>query len=140
MARDDDWNGKIIEEFRDHGGKVGGPFEGAPMMLVHHQGRRTGTDRVNPVMYQPVGRNFAVFASKAGAPTDPDWYHNLLANPRTTVEVGTDTVDVVARELTGAERDEIWERQKQAYPGFADYEAKTRDIRTIPVVLLERAG
>ncbi|MGH9065198.1 MAG: nitroreductase family deazaflavin-dependent oxidoreductase [Acidimicrobiales bacterium] len=140
MADAGDWNDGIIEEFRAHEGKVGGQFQGAPMILVHHRGRRSGTERVNPVMYQPVGRDFGVFASKGGAPTNPDWYLNLLAHPRTTVEVGTDTVEVEARDLTGAERDEIWEEQKRAYPGFADYEEKARGVRTIPVVLLERRG
>ena len=135
-----DWNSKIIEEFRANEGKVGGPFEGAPMILIHHRGARTGAERVNPLVYQPVGPNFAVFASKGGAPTHPQWYRNLLAHPRTTVEVGGDTYEVQVRELTGPEREKIWEKQKQLMPGFAEYEAKTRGQREIPVVLLERIG
>ena len=135
-----DWNQQVIEEFRSHGGRVGGQFEGAPLLLLHHVGRRSGADRLSPMMYQQVGDAYAVFASKAGAPDNPDWYHNLLAHPDVSVEVGDgytiDTVPVRARELPAEERDPVWETQKQRYPGFADYEAKT--TRTIPVVLLER--
>jgi deazaflavin-dependent oxidoreductase (nitroreductase family) len=132
----DDFNQKIIAEFRANGGKVGGQFDGAPMILLHHQGAKTGTERVNPLMYRPVGEDFVIFASKAGAPTNPDWYHNVVAHPETTVEVGTDTVAVVAREAKGDERTEIWEAQKKEYPGFADYEAATS--RQIPVIILTR--
>jgi deazaflavin-dependent oxidoreductase (nitroreductase family) len=137
MADMNDFNEKIIDEFRANAGKVAGPFEGAPVILLHHKGAKTGTERVSPLVYQPVGDGFAIFGSKGGAPTNPDWYHNLLANPRTTVEVGTDTIDVTAREATGAERDPIWEKQKQLMSGFADYERATS--RKIPVVLLERS-
>jgi deazaflavin-dependent oxidoreductase (nitroreductase family) len=132
----DDWNQKIIEEFRANGGKVGGQFEGAPMILVHHKGRKTGTERVNPLVYQPLEGRWAIFASKAGAPSDPEWYLNLVANPRTTIEVGTSTYEVVARTAAGSEREKIWEDQKKAAPGFADYEVKAGD-RVIPVVVLE---
>lgn len=138
MAQMDDFNSKIIEEFRANAGKVGGPFEGAPMILVHHKGARTGTVRVSPLVYQPVGDDFAVFGSKGGAPTAPAWYRNLLAHPDIEVEVGTDTIPVRARQLDGDERAPIWERQKSLMPGFADYEEKTRGIREIPVILLER--
>jgi deazaflavin-dependent oxidoreductase (nitroreductase family) len=131
-----DWNQQIIDEFRTNGGAVGGAFEGAPMVLVHHTGKRSGTERVNPMMYQAVDDAFAVFASAAGADKNPDWYHNLLAHPDTTIEIGTDTVPVHARELPPAEREPIWETQKERYPGFAGYEAKTD--RVIPVLLLER--
>jgi deazaflavin-dependent oxidoreductase (nitroreductase family) len=131
-----DWNRRIIEEFRGNGGKVGGPFEGAAMLLLHHKGARTGIERVNPLVYQPVGEGFAVFASKAGGPTNPDWYHNLVANPEATVEVGEDTVRVRARVAEGEERERIWTKQKQDRPNFADYEKKTS--RQIPVVILER--
>ena len=135
-----DWNQQIIEEFRSNGGHVGGQFEGAPLLLLHHVGRRTGADRLTPMMYQQVGDAWAVFASKAGAPDNPDWYHNLLAQPDVSIELGDgeriDTVDVHARDLPADERDPVWETQKQRYPGFADYESKT--TRTIPVVLLER--
>jgi deazaflavin-dependent oxidoreductase (nitroreductase family) len=134
-----DWNVGVIEEFRANAGKVGGPFEGRPILLLHHRGARTGTERVNPLAYQAVGPGvLAVFASKGGAPTNPDWYHNLLANPRATVEVGTETYQVLARVAAGEERGRIWERQKQDMPGFADYERTTP--RKIPVVILERAG
>jgi deazaflavin-dependent oxidoreductase (nitroreductase family) len=138
MADVDDFNTAIIEEFRANGGKLGGNFAGAPMLLLHHTGAKTGTERVNPMMYRDVGDDIAVFASKAGAPTNPDWYHNLLAHPRVTVEIGTDTVPVVARVAVGDERATIWEAQKKEYPGFAEYEAAT--TRQIPVVILERTG
>lgn len=133
-----DFNARIIDEFRSSGGKVGGPFEGAPMLLLHHRGARTGQARVSPLVYQPVDDAWAVFGSKGGAPTHPAWYRNLLAHPETEIEVGPETVPVRARELTGAEREGVWEPQKKAMPGFADYEEKTRGIREIPVVLLER--
>jgi deazaflavin-dependent oxidoreductase (nitroreductase family) len=97
MADMDDFNQKIIAEFRANGGKVGGQFEGAPMVLLHHRGAKTGTERVNPLVYRPVGDDIAIFASKGGAPTNPDWYHNVVAHPETTIEVGPDTVAVVAR-------------------------------------------
>ncbi|HZU73325.1 MAG TPA: nitroreductase family deazaflavin-dependent oxidoreductase [Acidimicrobiales bacterium] len=132
-----DWNTKIIDEFRANGGKVGGPFDGAPMILVHHRGARTGTERVNPLVYLPVGRDFAVFGSKGGAPSHPQWFHNLKANPETTVEVGTEVHQVRARVLEGAEREEVWAKQKRAMPTFADYETRAGS-RQIPVVLLER--
>lgn len=136
MTEPNDWNSKIIEEFRANGGKVGGPFEGAPMILVHHAGAKSGTQRVTPLMYQQVGDSFAVFASKAGAPDNPAWYYNLLAHPKTTVEVGTETYNVTARVAEPSEREVIWERQKERYPGFAEYEVKAAP-RTIPVVVLD---
>jgi len=131
-----DFNAKIVEEFRANAGKVGGPFEGAPVLILHTRGAKTGEDRVHPVVYQPVGDALAVFASKGGAPTNPAWFHNLKANPDVKVEVGTDMIDARARVLEGDERAPIWEKQKQLMPGFADYEQKTS--REIPVVLLER--
>ncbi|MDE3087527.1 MAG: nitroreductase family deazaflavin-dependent oxidoreductase [Acidobacteriota bacterium] len=131
-----DWNRQIIDEFRANEGRVGGNFEGAPVLLLHTTGARTGTARVNPMMYQRLdGTTVAVFASKAGAPTNPDWYHNLLAHPEATAEIGTETIPVRARVAEGDERSRIWEKQKADYPGFADYERKTS--RTIPVVILE---
>jgi deazaflavin-dependent oxidoreductase (nitroreductase family) len=133
----EDFNGKIIRDFRANAGQVGAPFEGAPMILIHHRGAKSGIERVNPLVYQPVGPSFAVFASKAGAPTHPAWYLNLKANPTTTVEVGDQTLEVTAREVEGEERSEIWERQKTQMPGFAEYEEKTKGIREIPVLLLE---
>jgi deazaflavin-dependent oxidoreductase (nitroreductase family) len=136
MSDPNDWNAKIIDEFRANHGQVGGPFEGAPMLLLHHMGARTGTERVNPLVYLPNDENFVVFASKGGAPTNPDWYHNLLAHPKTQVDVGDDTHDVVAREATGDERAQLWERMKAERPGFAEYEQKT--TRQIPAVVLEK--
>jgi len=106
------------------------------LLLLHSTGARTGQERVNPMMYQAVGDSFAVFASKAGADSNPDWFHNLKANPEARIEVGTDTLDVTARVLDAEERAPIWEEQKARYPGFADYEAKTD--RVIPVVMLDR--
>jgi deazaflavin-dependent oxidoreductase (nitroreductase family) len=130
-----DFNARIIEEFRANEGRVGGPFEGRPLLLLHHTGAKSGVERVNPVAYQTVGDAFAIFGSNSGGDTNPAWYHNLLAHPDVTVEVGTSTVRVRAREAHGAERDEIWERQKRERPAFADYETQTS--RQIPVVLLE---
>jgi deazaflavin-dependent oxidoreductase (nitroreductase family) len=130
------FNQSIIEEFRGNAGKVGGPYDGATLLLLHTTGAKTGRPRVNPVAYQAVGDGFAVFGSKGGAPTSPDWYYNLLANPDTTVEVGTDTLPVRARVAEGEERDRIWAKQKQVMRGFADYETKT--TRQIPVIVLER--
>jgi deazaflavin-dependent oxidoreductase (nitroreductase family) len=138
LSEPEDFNARIVEEFRTNGGKVGGGFEGAPMILIHHQGARSGTWRVHPLVYLPVGNSFAVFASKGGAPHPPHWYLNLKAHPDADVEMGSETISVSARELEGEERREIWERQKQAMPAFAEYEEKTRGRREIPVVLLER--
>jgi deazaflavin-dependent oxidoreductase (nitroreductase family) len=131
-----DWNDKVIAEFRANQGRVGGQFEGAPLLLLHSTGAKSGQERVNPVMYQAVGNGFAVFASKAGADANPDWYHNLRAHPQARIEVGTQTLDVTARVLDADEREPIWEEQKARYPGFADYESKTD--RVIPVVMLDR--
>ena len=135
-----DWNTALIEEFRANDGKVGGQFEGAPLLILHTTGAKSGQERLAPVMYQAVGDGdaVAVFASKAGAPTHPDWYHNLLAHPSATVEVGGETYPVKARVAAGDERERIWSTQKERYPGFADYEQKTS--REIPVVVLERVA
>ena len=138
MTEPNDWNTKIIEEFRANEGRVGGQFQGAPLLLLHTVGARSGKERINPMMYQAVGKGYAVFASKGGAPSNPDWYHNLVANPHATIDVGTRTVPVRARIADGVERDTIWETQKQRYPGFANYEAST--TRQIPVVILEPAS
>jgi deazaflavin-dependent oxidoreductase (nitroreductase family) len=133
-----DFNQSIIEEFRANHGQLGGNFAGAPVLLLHSTGAKSGKERVSPMMYQAVDGTYAVFASKAGAPTNPDWFHNLRAHPAASIEVGDDTIDVRARVADGEERDTIWEEQKRRYPGFADYEAKT--TRTIPVVILEPVG
>ncbi len=131
-----DWNKQIIEEFRSHGGKVGGPFKGAPLLLLTTTGARSGMARTTPVMYLPDGDRLIIFATKAGASTNPDWYHNLMAHPKATVEVGSETFEVMAVEVTGEERDRLYARQAALFPGFADYEAKT--TRRIPVIALRR--
>lgn len=131
-----DFNGKIIAEFRANAGQVGGPFAGSDILLLHHTGARSGITRVSPLAFQRIGESFAVFASKAGAPVDPAWYHNLLSYPDASVEVGTQTVTVKARVAEPAERDVIWERQKQRAPHFARYEEKAAP-RKIPVVVLD---
>lgn len=136
MTRPNNPNQAIIDEFRRAGGKVGGSFQGAPLLLLHTQGAKTGREHVHPMMYQALDRkNIAVFGSKGGAPSHPHWYYNLLANPRVMVEIGTETRSMTARVSTGEERERIWARQKRDYPGFAEYEAKTP--RQIPVVILE---
>ena len=131
-----DWNAKIIEEFRTNQGRVGGNFEGAPMLLLHTQGAKSGQERVNPMMYLEKDGRIYVFASKAGAPTNPDWYHNLVANPEVTAEIATSTVEATARPLPEDERKVIFDVQADLYPGFRDYESKT--TRKIPVVELVR--
>lgn len=136
MSEIDDWNAGIIAEFRANGGKVGGQFEGASLLLLHATGARSGIERINPLVYQAVGESFAIFASKAGADTNPDWYHNVVAHPNCSVEVGAEAVDVRARVLMGDEREAVWSTQKALAPGFAEYEQKT--TRVIPVVVLER--
>jgi deazaflavin-dependent oxidoreductase (nitroreductase family) len=136
-----DWNQQVIDEFRANDGRVGGRFEGRTLLLLHHRGARTGTERINPVAYQRLSEDsVAVFASKGGASTNPDWYHNVVANPDVTVEIGTETFRARARVAKSMERDSIWERQKRDWPGFAEYEEKTRGIRKIPVVVLDKTG
>ncbi|GAB3493524.1 nitroreductase family deazaflavin-dependent oxidoreductase [Flexivirga lutea] len=133
------FNEKNIAEFRANGGKLGGPFTGAPVLLLHTTGARSGNERVSPMMYQDLGDGtIAVFASKAGADSNPDWFHNLRANPQVSAEIGTGTQTFTARVAEGDERDAIWSKQKNDYPGFAGYEAKTD--RVIPVVILEPAA
>jgi deazaflavin-dependent oxidoreductase (nitroreductase family) len=135
VAEANDFNGKIIEEFRAQGGKVGGGFEGAPMLLLTTTGAKTGAPRVHPMMYLEEGGRRYVFASKAGAPTNPDWYYNLVAHPEVSVEIGTDTLAMRATPVEGSERDRIYAEQARQYPGFAEYEAKTD--RVIPVIALD---
>jgi deazaflavin-dependent oxidoreductase (nitroreductase family) len=137
-----DWNAQIIAEFRANEGRVGGNFEGAPMVLVHHKGRKSGREYVSPMMYladETDPGTIYVFASKAGAPTDPDWYRNLVAAGDGSVERGTQAYQVAVRDVTGAERDRIYAEQASRYPGFAEYERKTAGIRTIPVLELKDA-
>jgi deazaflavin-dependent oxidoreductase (nitroreductase family) len=123
-----------IDEFRANSGRVGGPFEGAPLLLLHTVGARSGKPRVNPTMYLPDGNRYIVFASKAGADRNPDWYANLRAHPDTRIEVGDQILDVRAAELHGAERDEKFQQQAAMYPGFARYQQMTD--RKIPVIAL----
>jgi deazaflavin-dependent oxidoreductase (nitroreductase family) len=129
-----DFNAQIIDEFRAKQGRVGGMFEQMPLLLLHHTGARSGTARVNPLAYQADDGRYVIFASKAGAPTNPDWYHNLKAHPNVTIEVGTDTIDVVASEATGEERERLYRTQAERMPQFAQYAQKTD--RVIPVIVL----
>jgi deazaflavin-dependent oxidoreductase (nitroreductase family) len=138
MSEANDFNHQVVEEFRANGGKVGGPFERLPLVLLHHTGAKSGIERVNPLAYQPVGDgSVAIFASKGGAPTNPDWFHNLVANPNASIEIGTERYDVTARVATGDEREKIWGAQKEAFPNFAEYEL-TSGGREIPVVVLDK--
>jgi deazaflavin-dependent oxidoreductase (nitroreductase family) len=136
IARAKDWNASIIDEFRANQGQVHGQFEGFPLLLLHHQGAKSGVERVSPLAYQAVMGGYAVFASKGGADTNPGWYHNVLANPVTTIEVGATEVSVRAREATGEAYARIWEKQKATHPAFAEYERRTARER-IPVIILE---
>ena len=129
-----EFNKQVIEEFRANEGKVGGNFEGAPILLLHSKGAKSGEGRIHPMMYLPDEGRYVVFASKAGAPNNPAWYHNLVANPDASIEVGTETLEVTATQAEGAERDELYARQVSLYPTFGDYEAKTD--RVIPVMVL----
>ena len=134
-----DWNEKVIEEFRANAGRVGGMFEGASMILIHHIGAKSGIERVAPLVHFPEDDDHTVIvASAGGAPNHPAWYHNLKANPKIEVEVGAETYTVVADEITGPERDEVWERVTTAAPGFADYQRKTD--RVIPLLRLTRVS
>jgi deazaflavin-dependent oxidoreductase (nitroreductase family) len=142
MSETLDWNAKTIAEFRANEGRVGGVFEGAPLVLVHHRGRKSGREYVTPMMYLPDDTEsdiIYVFATRGGAPTNPDWYHNLTATGEVSVERGTETYKVTVRELTGAERDTIYAEQARRYPGFAEYARQTAGVRIIPVLELRRA-
>lgn len=132
------YNERIIEEFRANEGRVGGPFANSTLLLLHHVGAKSGVERVNPVAYQAVGDSYAIFASNNGRETNPAWYHNLLANPQVSIEVGTSTISVSAREADDTERAAIWARQKERSSAFSEYEEKTS--RRIPVLLLEPLG
>jgi deazaflavin-dependent oxidoreductase (nitroreductase family) len=134
-----DFNARIIDEFRANQGRVGGSFEGASLLLLHHTGAKSGEIRVNPLAYQRDDGRYVVFASKGGAPHNPAWYYNLKAHPNTTIEVGTDTVDVVASEAAGEERERLYRRQVELMPVFGEYQQQAG--RTIPVIVLTpRAG
>jgi deazaflavin-dependent oxidoreductase (nitroreductase family) len=133
MADTETYNEKVIREFR--AARDAGQVSPA-RLLIHHTGRKTGTERVNPVAYLDADGSWAIFATKGGGPKHPEWYLNLVANPRTTAEIGLGTVEVVARTAEGAERERLWEAQKQAQPRFAEYEVKAT-TRQIPVVILD---
>ena len=134
------WNANIIDEFRKNEGKVGGGFEGATLLLLHTTGRKTGKERVNPLAYLPDDGRWVVIGSKGGALSDPDWVRNVEANPDLVIEVGTETIPVRATKILREEpeRDELYTRQVVRMPGFAEYEEKTKGIRKIPVIVLER--
>lgn len=136
MSRAGDYNAQNIAEFRRNHGKVGGYFEGAPLLLLHTVGRRSGKPRVNPMMYLKDEERYVVFASKDGADTHPDWYYNLMAHPDVQIEVGDETIDVHAEKITGLEHDTVYTHQSTLYPQFADYQRKTK--RIIPVVALTK--
>jgi deazaflavin-dependent oxidoreductase (nitroreductase family) len=132
-----DWNTGIIEEFRANAGKVGGPFEGAPMIIIHTIGAKSGEERETPLVYFPEDDGaMVIVASAAGAPKHPAWYHNAIANPRFDVEVGTERFPVDAVEVSGEERDVVWKRIVAESPGFGEYQEKTD--RVIPLLRLTR--
>lgn len=137
MSSPADFNARIIDEFRANSGKVGGMFENAPLLLLQHTGARSGQSRINPLACARDGERYVIFASKAGAPTNPDWYYNLKAHPEAQIEVGTNTIDVVASEATGEERERLFHAQAERAPAFAEYQAKTE--RVIPVIVLTPA-
>lgn len=132
------WNQQVIAEFRANGGKVGGGFEGTPLVLLHTTGAKSGAERISPLVTMVDGDRLIIFGSKAGEPTHPDWYHNLIANPEATVEFGTETFPVRASLVEGAERDAIYERQCERFPTFREYQEKT--TRLIPVIALVRVA
>jgi deazaflavin-dependent oxidoreductase (nitroreductase family) len=134
MSTPMDWNKHVIEEFRANGGKVGGGFEGRPLLLLHTTGAKSGQPRVNPVAYVTDDDRLVVIASKGGAPSNPDWYHNLVANPLVTVEVGTEKFQVRASVATEPDRTRLYQKMVSVMPGFAEYERKTK--RVIPVIIL----
>jgi deazaflavin-dependent oxidoreductase (nitroreductase family) len=141
MSEFNDWNQKVIAEFRANQGRVGGGFTGAPMVLVHHVGRTSGKEYITPLVYLPKDGDddsIYIFASKAGAPVHPDWYHNLVAAGHATIEVGASTYPVTVTEIGGDERDRVYAEQVRRMPGFGDYEAKAAGVRTIPVLELAR--
>ncbi|MEU7629723.1 nitroreductase family deazaflavin-dependent oxidoreductase [Nocardia sp. NPDC049220] len=132
----DAMNREVIREFRENDGKVGGMFEGKPLVLVHHIGARSGIERIAPLVPFQDGDRIYIFASKGGSDANPHWYGNLVAHPEVTVELGTETFSATARVLTGAERDEIYAKQSAVQPQFADYQRSTK--RLIPVIELAR--
>ena len=133
-----DFNQQVITEFRENEGRVGGMFDGMPLLLLHHVGAKSGAERISPLVYLPDGDRYVIFASKAGAPSHPSWFHNIMASPETEIEVGTEKIDVVAQELSGEERDRLYNLQVERQPQFGEYQSKT--TRKIPVVALTPVG
>ncbi len=138
MSEYQNFNQKIIKEFRANGGKVGGPFEGGNMLLLTTTGAKSGQPRVSPLAYSTDGDKILIIASKGGAPTNPDWFYNLSANPVVTVERGTETFQARATVPEAAERDHLFDQVSAHMPGFAEYQRNT--TRKIPVVVLEKLG
>ena len=136
MSSANEWNKKIIKEFRANDGKVGGPFENTPLLLLHTTGAKSGLPRVNPVAYITDNERFVIVASKGGAPTNPDWYYNIVANPAVNVEVGTEQFQAKARVTKEPERTRLFEKMSTVNPGFAEYKQNTD--RVIPVIALTR--
>jgi deazaflavin-dependent oxidoreductase (nitroreductase family) len=136
MSNPNDWNSAIIKEFRGNAGKVGGPFEGKTLLILHTIGAKSGQERINPVAYTTDGDRFVIIASKGGAPTNPDWYYNIVANPQVTVEAGTEQFTARASISTEPERTRLYNKMVETMPGFADYKNKT--TRIIPVIILSR--
>ncbi|MBN9416927.1 MAG: nitroreductase family deazaflavin-dependent oxidoreductase [Candidatus Eremiobacteraeota bacterium] len=134
----DEMNAKVLAEFRANHGKVGGMFEGFPMILVHHKGAKSGTERIAPLVYTEDAGRYVIVASKGGAPSHPDWYHNLVAHPDITIEIGDDSIPVRASLAQGEERQRLFDAQAELMPNFKDYEKATAGVREIPVFLLTR--
>ncbi len=133
-----DYNAQIIDEFRANKGHVGGMWEETLLLLLHHTGAKSGVNRVNPVAYLPDDRRYLIWAANGGAPNNPDWYHNLMAHPSTRIEVGSETIDVVAEEPAGAEREHLFARAAERYPQLAELAQKTN--RVIPMIVLTPRG
>jgi deazaflavin-dependent oxidoreductase (nitroreductase family) len=129
-------NSKIIGEFRANQGKVGGVFNNMHLLLVTARGAKTGKESTFPVAYTKDNNNFVIVASKGGAPTNPDWNYNLVANPEVTVEVGSEKFHAKATNTTGEERERLFYQHAKQYPMFNSYKSKT--TRVIPVFILER--
>jgi deazaflavin-dependent oxidoreductase (nitroreductase family) len=133
-----EYNAKIIAEFRASGGRVGGTWEETPLLLLHHAGAKSGVSRVNPLAYLPDGSRYLIWAANGGAPNHPDWYRNLVARPNTRIEVGSETIDVVAAEATGEERERLFARAAEPYPQLVELARSTE--RLIPMIVLTPRG
>ncbi len=136
MSNGNNWNTAIIDEFRANSGKVGGAFAGKTLLLLHTTGAKSGQERINPVAYVTDGDRLVIIASKGGAPTHPDWYHNILAHPLVTVEAGKEQFQAQATIASEPERTRLYNKMVEMMPGFAEYQQKT--TRVIPVIVLTR--